>query len=77
MALYRDQNSLTHSMDPAFDFKHKPGTSAPYPGIYRCTSCGSEIAIAGGHIFPPQNHFQHNPLSGPIFWQLLVYPISK
>lgn len=77
MALYKNGNHLTQTNDQAFDGKHSPGTAAPHPGIYRCTSCGDEIAIAGGHILPPQNHRQHNPSSGQIHWQLLVYPVQK
>jgi hypothetical protein len=77
MALYKNGDSLTHSTDPAFDTKHTPGTSAPHPGIYRCTACGDEIAIAGGNTLPPQNHRQHSPGSGDIRWQLLVYPVQK
>lgn len=74
MALYKQGNYLTHVEDPAFDQIHEPGIAAPYPGIYRCTGCGDEIAIAGGHVLPAQNHRQHSILSGPIRWQLLVYP---
>lgn len=77
MALYKQQNLLQSSQDPAFDRHFTPGTAAPFPGIFRCVSCGDEIAIAGGHILPPQNHKQHSPYNGPIMWQLVVYPISK
>lgn len=77
MAIVKYTQRLTQSNDPAFDSTHVPGTAAPHPGIYRCTSCGDEIAIAGGHILPPQNHRQHNPYSGEIRWQLLVYPIQQ
>jgi len=77
MALYKHGQFLTQVADPAFDQKHHPGTAAPHPGIYRCTACGDEIAIAGGHVLPPQNHRQHSPLSGPIQWQLLVFPQQK
>lgn len=73
MALYKNGNVLTHSTDIAFDMTHSPGAQAPHPGIYRCTSCGDEIAIAGGHVLPPQNHAQHRPSAGPIKWQLVVY----
>ncbi|MBC8784417.1 MULTISPECIES: hypothetical protein [Pseudomonas fluorescens group] len=73
MALYKNGPSLTHTDDKAFDLIHSPGTAAPHPGIYKCTGCGDEIAIAGGHILPPQNHRQHNALA-KIAWQLLVYP---
>ncbi len=77
MALYKNGNYLTQSQDKAFDATHTPGTDAPLPGIYRCTSCGDEIAIAGGHTLPPQNHRQHNPANGNIKWQLLVYPVQR
>lgn len=77
MALYKYGNRLESTNDPAFDANHTPGTPAPHPGIYRCTNCGDEIAIAGGHTLPPQNHRQHNPLNGSINWQLLVYPVQR
>lgn len=77
MALYKNGSRLTQSQDVAFDTTHSPGTSALHPGIYRCTSCGDEIAIAGGHTLPPQNHRQHNPANGKIAWQLLVYPVQQ
>lgn len=77
MALYKHGNRLTQSQDAAFDAMHAPGIDAPHPGIYRCTSCGDEIAIAGGHTLPPQNHRQHNPANGQIRWQLLVYPVQQ
>lgn len=74
MALFKNAKFLTNSADAAFDQLHSPGTDAPYPGIYRCVSCGDEIAIAGGHVLPPQNHSQHRVGAGPIKWQLIVYP---
>lgn len=77
MALYKQGNQLIQSNDAAFDLQHSPGVAAPHPGIYRCTACGDEIAIAGSHILPPQNHRQHAPNSGAIRWQLLVYPVSQ
>lgn len=77
MALYKYSQHLTASHDAAFDTTYSPGTTAPHPGIYRCTSCGDEIAIAGGHTLPPQNHRQHSPGSGQIKWQLLVYPVQQ
>lgn len=76
MALYKYNTHLNTSQDSAFDALHQPGTAAPHPGIYRCTSCGDEIAIAGGHVLPPQNHKQHDPAKGAIKWKLLVYPVQ-
>lgn len=57
----------------AFDETHEPGVEAPYAGIYECAGCGREIAIAGGHRLPPQNHHQHSQSEGPIRWRLIVY----
>ncbi len=71
MAFYKNAQQLTQSNDQMFDAQHAPGTAAPHPGIYRCTSCGDEIA--GGHTLPPQNHKQHRPEKGLIHWQLLVH----
>lgn len=76
MALYKNGGLLAHSTHEAFDSTHSPGTAAPHPGIYRCTACGDEIAIAGGHTLPPQNHRQHDPNAGRIAWQLLVFPVQ-
>ena len=76
MALYKNGPSLTYADDKAFDLVHSPGTAAPHPGIYKCTGCGDEIAIAGGHTLPPQNHRQHNT-TAKIAWQLLVYPVQQ
>lgn len=77
MALYKYQQALTLSTDAAFDALHSPGVPAPHPGIYRCSNCGDEIAIAGGHTLPPQNHRQHDPNKGRIMWKLTVYPVSQ
>ena len=76
MATYKYAGYLQVNTSDAFDSKHTPGTAAPYPGIYRCTSCGDEIGIAGGHTLPPQNHKQHNS-SAEIKWQLVVYAVQK
>ena len=72
MALYKHSQLLKQSSDVAFDHIHRPGESAPYGGIYRCTVCGHEIAIAYGHILPPQTHAQH-PAGIPIQWLLVVF----
>lgn len=76
MALYKNGDLLQFSKHVNFDKIHAPGTPAPDPGIYRCVGCGDEISIAGGHIFPPQNHHQHPDLS-PIRWQLIVCAVSS
>ncbi|MFT8419215.1 MAG: hypothetical protein ABF636_10375 [Acetobacter sp.] len=74
MAYYKDINFLDFNTGSAFDAVNalSPGDRAEYAGIYRCTGCGHEIAIAKGHIMPPQNHHSHGLLNGPILWQLIV-----
>lgn len=72
MAIYKYNTFLEVSTHAAFDQLSAPATAAPYPGIYRCHACGREIAIAGGHLLPPQNHHQHTAIQGPIQWRLVV-----
>ena len=76
MALYKHGNGLEESQDGAFDITYSPGSAAPYPGIYRCTNCGEEIAIEGGNSLPRQNHRHHDLSIGLVAWQLLVYPVE-
>lgn len=73
MALYQRTDVVQHTTHQAFDTRHSPGSDAPFAGIYRCTGCGDEIGIAKGHKLPPQNHHQHQPGSGAVQWQLLVF----
>jgi hypothetical protein len=73
MAQYKYSQILQQNNHPAFDETHAPGATATNPGIYRCTACGDEIAIAKGHTLPPQNHHQHAPGAGKIQWQLVVF----
>lgn len=77
MALYNHGNRLAQSQDAAFDVMHASGMDAPNPRIYRCASCGDEIAIDGGHTLPPQSHRQHNPANGQSRWQLLAYSVQQ
>lgn len=76
MALYKNKDFVGTSTSDAFDTLHKPGTSAPHAGIYRCTACKHEIGIAEGHTLPPQVHSQH-PDGKPILWQLAVYAVHN
>jgi len=73
MAQYKYGDFLKQNNHAAFDERHAPGSTATNAGIYRCVGCGDEIAIATGHVLPPQNHHQHSPNSGKIEWQLLVF----
>ena len=73
MAWYKDERYLKKSPGDAYDHDYQPGVAAPNAGIYRCMGCGREIAIASGHILPPQNHHTHSPQQGAIRWRLIVY----
>ena len=73
MALYKYQQWLQLSNDPAFDTEQGPGTQAPHSGIYRCRGCSREVASNQGQPLPPQNHHQHQPGQGSIRWLLIVY----
>lgn len=77
MALYKDPGFLSQSGDAAFDTTYKPGTAAPYSGIYRCCGCAYEVASNATQPLPPQNHHQHPPAAGEIRWQLIVYAEHK
>lgn len=77
MALYKYGQFLQQENHTAFDGQIPPGTAAANPGIYRCTACGDEIAIAKGHTLPPQNHHQHTYGLGAIRWQLIVCATSR
>jgi hypothetical protein len=72
MAIYKYAQYISKSDDAAFDRIHEPSVAAPNPGIYRCEGCGHEIATAGGHTLPPQNHHQHTTAQGRIRWRLVV-----
>lgn len=77
MALYKNPNVLSYSNSDVFDKYYSPGNQAPFAGVYRCTNCGDEIGIAAGHTLPPQNHRQHAPNSGGIYWQLVVCTVQS
>jgi hypothetical protein len=77
MASYKYSSFLQNNTSEAFDSFHAPGSEAINAGIYRCSGCGDEIAIAKGHTLPPQNHHQHAVSAGKITWQLIVFPTSK
>ena len=77
MALFKYGRFLSNSDDAALEGTFAPGSVASRPGIYRCVNCGDEIAIAGGHSLPPQNHRQHSPERGPIAWQAVVLALQQ
>lgn len=77
MAQYKYIKFLSQKDLPAYDALHNPGEICGNSGIYRCASCGDEIASNKGNPFPPQNHHQHAPEQGAIRWQLIVFAQQK
>jgi hypothetical protein len=76
MAQYKYGGYLQKSDHSAYDTLHKPGATTPDSGIYKCESCGDEVASNKGNPLPPQNHKQHDPAKGLIQWRLIVFAQS-
>ena len=76
LALYTYSNSLGVSKNGSFDLPMTPGAPVPCGGIFRCTGCGTEIALEGIGVFPDRDHHEHRPTQGPIAWQLVVATVS-
>ncbi|MGD9739911.1 MAG: hypothetical protein AB7O56_09910 [Bauldia sp.] len=72
MAKYQNGNELSHSVDPKFDVMHRPGSIAPYSGIYACTSCRDEIVANSGDLLPSADHRPHEGSERPVLWRLLI-----
>lgn len=77
MAQYKHGKYLQQSDHSAYDELHQPGATCQNSGIYRCESCGDEIASNKGDPLPPQNHRQHDPAKGAIRWRLIVFAQQK
>ncbi len=77
MATYKEPRYL-HVVDHgAFDELHQPGMPAPFPGIYRCESCGNEVASRRGEPLPPLSHHLHEGKARPIRWRLIVFSETR
>lgn len=76
MALYKYPNYLTQNKNGSFDLSFPPSAFVPCGGIFRCTGCGTEIALEGVGIFPDRDHHEHRPAQGPVAWQLVVATVS-
>jgi hypothetical protein len=77
VALYKYRNYLATSKSSSFDVPLQPGQFVPCGGIFRCTGCGTEIALEGIGIFPDRDHHKHSPAQGKIEWQLIVATVSS
>ena len=76
MALYKFQNYLAVSKSGSFDLALSPSAPVPCAGIFRCTGCGTEIAVESIGLLPDRSHHPHQPRQGPIQWQLVVATVS-
>lgn len=76
MAIFKYSNYLATSKSTSFDQPLQPSSFAPCGGIYRCTSCGTEIASEGIGLLPDRQHHKHAPGQPPIQWQLTVATVE-
>lgn len=72
MALFSYTGYLRYFDSTAFTNVHGPGDPAPYSGIYKCESCGHEVAIPATNPLPKMTHPRHS-IESPIEWRLIVY----
>ena len=72
MAVYKYQNYLSVTKNKTFDLPLQPSAFMPCGGIYKCTGCGTEVALEGIGLLPDRSHHAHTPRQGPIQWQLIV-----
>ena len=71
MAKFKYAHHMSQSDVGAFDQTFKSGQIVSNSGIYRCKTCGDEIAVAKGQAIP-HHHHEHIVL-GPVSWNLLVF----
>ena len=72
MALYKYQNYLSLTKSKSFDVPLQPSAFVPCGGIYKCTGCGTEVALEGIGLLPDRSHHPHSPRQGEIQWQLII-----
>ncbi len=81
MPYFRDPFSYSQSASPMFDQTFKPGSAVPRSGIYRCNSCGFEIAVAAGSLLPSAGTWsthgsRWNSKDGKVAWWLVAATID-
>jgi hypothetical protein len=77
MALYKYPNYLGSTKNGSFDLTFPPGAFVPCAGIFRCTGCGTEVALEAIGLFPDRSHHPHTPRQGNLEWQLVVATVSS
>jgi len=77
MARFKYSNYLSQTKHGSFDLTLQPSAYVPCGGIYRCTGCGTEVALEAVGLFPDRNHHKHKPGQGEMQWQLVVATVSS
>jgi hypothetical protein len=72
MARFKYPNYLAQTKHQSFDLTLQASAFVPCGGIYRCTGCGTEVALEAVGLLPDRTHHAHDPAQGPIQWQLIV-----
>ena len=72
MTYYKYTQFLMYEDGAEYDVTSKPGTSAPFSGIYYCEVCGGSITVVHSQPLPSLEHHPHSPAQGPIRWRLAV-----
>ena len=72
MSYYKYTQFLMPENGPEYDTALKPGTSAPFSGIYYCEVCGGSITALRSQPLPSAEHHAHTPAQGPIRWHLAI-----
>lgn len=77
MVFYKSIRFFEEHQSNTFDAVYPPGTKAPHPGIYRCATCGFEVAVARNGDLPATEHCpQHSPeiphRPGEVQWKLVA-----
>lgn len=81
MPYFRDPFSYLQSPSAIFEQEFKPGSPVSQSGIYRCSACGFEIAVAAGSLLPSNgtcstHGSRWNPKDGSAVWRLVAATID-
>ena len=72
MTYYKYTQFLMYEDGPDYDETSKPGTSAPFSGIYYCEVCGGSITAVRSATAAVAGTSPSHPVQGPIRWRLAV-----
>jgi hypothetical protein len=79
---YKEKQYFCESDSSGFDTVLNPGDAAPFPGIYRCESCGYEWASRKGYPLPLTKTCSKHELTwrcgdSPVSWRLVAAAIHR